>query len=366
MIIKYSHSVEKEYRENPAINQSFLKDLRGGVFSFKKIKEKREKELKEGVISESLVFGSYFDHLITGLDSERDELFLVADLETPPEGLLPIFEDILKLGGDSNLEEMKEKIINFESFKNYYGKQRKDEWKMNQLLKYEEYFNIKRSLGNRMLISEEQKKEAEILKENLFFHPEVVKLYETSENVMIYHQVPIYFSYEIELETNHTFGSVSTKLVDCKVLLDTLVVHLNEKGEAIGIIPIDHKTTAFNLLKVPSIFREFGYFIQGAFYTEALLSKNAIFPKDFPKLSEDCVVENFKFIFSSRAEPETPLIVTMDTDLISLGKNGSESIKGFDCLLRDYIFYVENGWEKERSLLEKNFNVIINQNFNLW
>lgn len=103
---------------------------------------------------------------------------------------------------------------------------------------------------------------------------------------------------------------------------------------------------------------------QAAFYTEALKSK---------QVYETYEILPFKFIVESTIEPGTPLVFTCSDNLLQIGKYGRlpyklcdkpcvsseyitymkfDEIKGFHQLIDDYKWYLENGFEKSRKVVE--------------
>ena len=81
----------------------------------------------------------------------------------------------------------------------------------------------------------------------------------------------------------------------------------------------------------------------------------------------------FKFIVESTIEPGTPLVFTCSDNLLQIGKYGRlpyklcdkpyvfseyitymkfDEIKGFHQLIDDYKWYLENGFEKSRKVVE--------------
>lgn len=108
-----------------------------------------------------------------------------------------------------------------------------------------------------------------------------------------------------------------------------------------------------------------------------------------PKIAQSVpyTILPFKFIVESTTNPGNPLVFTCDEELLKIGKFGRESfrlkgvsstklidmyygktdeVKGFNQLIEDYKWYLENGFEKKREIVEAqgefqiNWNGIIN------
>lgn len=172
------------------------------------------------------------------------------------------------------------------------------------------------------------------------------------DNVSFIYQMPIYFEY---------------KGIKCKALLDLVVVVRDEEGRITLIEPIDLKTMFGNTYNFLQNCKKFRYDIQGAWYTLALM--------DFYALDDDNVVlKPFKFIVESTTFPGKPLVYEVDKSLLKIGKEGREPlnfvgmdftsqqdkqefvvqdrIKGYDELIDIYLYHEENGWDREKEILE--------------
>lgn len=167
--------------------------------------------------------------------------------------------------------------------------------------------------------------------------------FEAGYDVEILYQVPIFFTIE---------G------VECKGLLD--MVRINHITKTIE--PIDIKTLGDNTLNFPKALRQRRYDIQGAFYTEGL---KQVYP--------GYTILPFKFIVESTINPGQPLVYTMDETLLIMGRSGREAfrlkgvsddsllekyygiidpIEGYLQLIEKYKWYMENGFEINKKIVE--------------
>ena len=175
--------------------------------------------------------------------------------------------------------------------------------------------------------------------------------FEGGYDVEILYQVPIFFT---------------ISEVDCKGLLD--MIRINHITKAIE--PNDIKTLGDNTMNFPKALRQRRYDIQGAFYTEGLR-------QTYPGYT----ILPFKFIVESTTSPGTPLVYTMDTQLLETGKYGRsgiklkgisqdslmqvyygriENIKGYLQLIEEYKWYLENGFEKHINIVNAQGEFTVN------
>ena len=105
---------------------------------------------------------------------------------------------------------------------------------------------------------------------------------------------------------------------------------------------------------------------QAAFYTEALYYFKE---RDEPNW-KDYKILPFKFIVESTVNPGNPLIFTCSDELLKIGREGRvdeyvrifnvfdhrheklSEIKGFQQLIEDYKWYMENEFEKNKKIVE--------------
>ena len=188
------------------------------------------------------------------------------------------------------------------------------------ILSYDEYTQVQ--------MAAKQVKEGEFTAK--YFTPQ------TNKDYKIYYQFPIYWEME-----GHT----------CKSLLDLLVVdHATE-----SIYPIDLKTTGKSALNFKSAFMKWKYYLQAAFYTEAV-----IFWKNNDTDLVNYEVKNFKFIVVETVGTSPPVIYeTTDKDL-DVGRNSGldqygNYIKGFVELISDLSYHEKEGvWDFPKEIYENN------------
>lgn len=347
MLVITPKSEIDEYFESSRLNQSTLVDLIPGLEAFLKKKEKRE----SGEVSEEVfLLGNAIDTILTGEETDFSEKFYVSNIEEKPsevemEIAQYVFEmagaidvkDVEELGEYKNL--IQEAAENLDWYKGKPGEKRID----NFVKKVSPYFeDIKRAFG-KQVISKSQKDIVDRVVDSLRENPSTKPYFDRtslrrSENVIVYYQPVIYFSY---------MG------IPCKAMLDILVVSKNPDTQVVETVQeFDIKTTSGSTLNFLSAFKRFRYDIQRAWYRLALKS---LYPKaEF--LSPCLIVE-------SVTNPGNPIIYRVSDSLLEMGEKGREEawveslyirpLKGYKELVEDYKFYTENGWEKDRKIAEK-------------
>ena len=165
----------------------------------------------------------------------------------------------------------------------------------------------------------------------------------STKDVLYFYQFPIIFKSED---------------MDCKGLLDLLIIdHINKV-----VKPIDLKTTGKYITDFPKSFIQFRYYLQAAYYTEAV----RYFIKQSPLLLgvdiSDYTIENFSFIVAEKANYSLPYIYKCTDNDLYVGEFGGKHreyprhFKGFRQLLRDLKWHTENNyWEMPKEAFESNF-----------
>jgi hypothetical protein len=236
----------------------------------------------------------------------------------------------------------------------------KTETRINKIVeKCSEYFENLKSAYGKTVISVAQKTTIDNIVMSLSTNERTAKYFnrEVQEKeifVDFYYQLPIYFNY---------------RGVDCKALMDLVIVVKNTEGSIIKVKPIDLKTMAGSTLLFNSSLKTRRYDIQGAWYTLAVNS----WLRGQDTLS-NIVIDPFLFIVESSTHQGTPLVFKMHEDLLKMGKSGREAeinyiskpeavlkqqILGYDDLLDDYLFYESNDWSLDKRIPINNSTPIL-------
>lgn len=232
-----------------------------------------------------------------------------------------------------------------------------------------EYFeDLKLSFGKQILTATQRILIDEIVG-SLRKNPRTSKYFDRSQlalmtNIDVYYQLPIYFEY---------------KGIQCKALLDLLIVIKDETGKVVALEPFDLKTMSGNTINFLSNLKSFRYDIQAAWYTEALTNEDSSFVNNSGYDLSNVIVKPFTFIVESSTVPGKPLLYKVSEQLLSIGKNGRtpvfindlgelfneqssnelyqpitvvREIRGFDSLIEEYLYYQETEWKEEKVVAE--------------
>ena len=369
VIVTPQSEIDK-YFESPALSQSLLKKLLGGIDSFKH-NNKDEVELyytEKG----HFIIGSAVDTLLTGEEGEFNKQYYVSQIEKKPSEvemsiIQKAFDDIVTANFNSiqEVQEFGNYLIYIQTSIEEHNWQSnwKMETKVNKIIDIGAiYFeDLKASYGKQILTTAD-KLLIDSIVSSLVNNSRTSKFFDRTalsraEGVSVYYQLPIYFTY---------------KNIACKALLDMLIVIRNEKGKIISVQPFDLKTMNGNTLKFVTNLKSFRYDIQAAWYLEALTSVDSSFDFGRNQFESENVLKPFTFIVESNTFPGQPLIFETDEELLYIGKFGKPDlevkvtpeatvneilkygVKGFDELVDTYIYQTENEWREEKIITDNN------------
>ena len=318
-----SKNVVKEYRAKEAINYSSLSALATSPQSYI-TRDDME-------VIPAFRKGSAVDCLLTTPDDFHSEFYVMNVNKMPSEMMMKYIDELfitdshekayIKSGYKLKQERVEEKF-NTEG-KEYYDGLKDARGKT--ILSYDEYTHIQMAVN--------QVKEGDFTKE---YFPIMSPNPMGSGPIRRLYQFPIYW----ELE-GHA----------CKSLLDILVVDPDKKE----ISPIDLKTTGKSALNFRSAFMKWKYYLQAAFYTEAVN-----FWKNNDASLADYKINKFKFIVVETLGQNPPVIYEVTENDLNIGRNGGfdqygNVIKGFINLIEDLGYHEKAGkWDFPREIYENN------------
>lgn len=338
----------KEYYDNPALSQSKLKLLLGDIRNFL---EQTDEELYYREFKH-FVIGSAVDCILTG--GVFEEEFYVSTLEVKPSDKI---KSIVQYVFD-NIDKSAIDLVDFGNYtdtilescnKHEYFTNLKDDTRISKVIKEGmEYFKeLVNSNGKQILSSDEYSTIMEIvnsLRSNKYTSKYFNELLLSKDEEILY-QTKLFFNY---------------MSVDCKAMLD--IIHINHKTKT--ITPIDLKTMSSSTMYFDNNVRQNRYDIQAAFYKVALIED-----KEFRAKYKDYVTAPFMFIVES-INVGNPLIYICTPSLIGMGLKGREKkkfysenhelivsqkqIKGIERLLKEYKYYIENGFDTPLDVIENN------------
>lgn len=324
---------EKEYRDLDLLSQSDFKLLDKDPYTF--YRQVILGDLKEeGVLSDHFLLGSLVDYtlLTPGL---MQKAFHVCSDDKITEVKRNIINEAFNCIKDNlyfkkeqwNLDNknLEECLLQAANNHKLGGESWKDAQKLGNLLKPEciEYFNSIKNSNGKVLVNF-----------NMFaLSQQIVKRLKRDPTI----KDKLVAGIDEELISQLVLKG-SIKGVPVKGMLDYILI--NHKTKTIK--PKDLKTTR-NIKEFIKSYVEYGYYLQGSFYTELLI-------QNYPGYT----IEPFEFIVASSNLNEFPESFTMSELDITAGKIGGTykygSVKGFEQIIDDYLWYKENNiWEHKRE-----------------
>jgi hypothetical protein len=413
MVIITNQELIQEYFASPAIGQSTLKKLLGGLPGF-------HKEVDSS--ASHFVLGSAVDCILTAEEGEFEKQYYVSNVEKKPSDAIvailsvvharlledyqeylsvtePVMKNTIDTSGWENLEPNEVlKLVTGEdeisSFSDYvctlsnwetylldaasemdWQRTWGDAAKIKNLVneKNEEYFlDLCQAYGKSILDSRQNETVWNIVR-SLQNNPRTARFFNRagiSENplVEVYYQFPIYFEHK---------GIACKGLLDMVVVeksIDTVIEGVETDPYITSIVPIDFKTMFDDTYNFMGSLKLRRYDIQAAWYTLGL-------HKCF-NISEDSnIVKPFIFVVESTTFQGKPLAYELTDEVLNIGRYGRAAVKivesaftystqptqftiqrkvlGFEDLLDEYIFYETNGWHEERLIQASGTNPIL-------
>lgn len=357
-----------EYYNSSALSQSKLKKLLKGV-------DELFKEEEEEKITNSLSIGSIVDLLLTNndknyLDSsdlpeEFHKKYYITDTSsTPTEKVADIIKKVYDtLSTEEFLKKITEKplkeIINLEEEflkpliesiikKTEYYKNRKLETNYKTILKEgNAYFNMLKESTGKTLVKEDLFNIAFIVAESLYTNKRTAYLfnyefYMDSSLYDIYYQLPIFFKKEN---------------IECKALIDILLVEKDEFENIKKVTIFDIKTTYNKVLDFNNSIKSYRYDIQMAWYKEAII--NYILSKNL-MCTEDYEIET-AFVVESTTSHGKPQIFYLDDVLDITGTFGvpEQQHEAEKIVIKQAIL----GYKQLFELYKKHFSTGVKEDF---
>ena len=352
---------KENYYDSPRLSQSKLKLLLGNPRAFLETKDSdlffEEKK--------HFVIGSAVDTYLTSVVDFNEKYYISHLSEKPSDVVKSILYEVYSKVKDKiseysaykDLELLKQEIFDSCESHNYY-KNLKQETRINKILEFSSYWEEIVNSENKTILSQEEAEIVSNIVRKIYSNKYTSKYFkDNSEDITILRQLPI----EFELRD-----------IECKALLD--IVYIDHKNKT--ITPIDLKTMGESVKNFPESLRKRRYDIQLSWYAEALYQwKETNVFKDYEIL-------DFKFVVASTIEEEEPIVFTCDKTLLYIGKFGRDiiyqsgtfisedgegekdvyynrlnKIKGFEDLLDDYLYYMENGFNQDRFIRENEDNL---------
>lgn len=351
------------YFDSERVSQSVLKDLEKGFNHFVAKQIEKEEAVMNDKENQSFLIGSAVDCILTGEEGEFEKQYYVSEIENKPSDVeMLIVKDVFDMSMEDGvptsleLEELVQPLNIAITTHNWYKGNPGPTRIATMVGKSSEYFNdLKKAFGKTILSGSQRfiiDKIVNSLKSNAkTAHYFDRGMFMRSSDVDVYYQLPIYFTH---------------RGVECKALLDMLIVFRNpETGQVQHVQPVDLKTMHGNTIKFLYSVKQWRYDIQAAWYTLAISKYlEAVFP------NIEVIIKPFLFVVESTTNIGTPLVYKMDEVLLMQGAVGRQSlyasdlnkdiggfeivlskeIRGYESLIDEYIYYVENEWNEDKEI----------------
>lgn len=346
----------ENYYTNPAISQSQLKLLLGPDPSIFNTVQEPDLYFEE---KKHFIIGDGVDIQLTRSIEEFNQKFHVSNIQNKPSDTIKsiinqVYDHVKEVYSDIGIIQNYSGAILDSCNDHNYQPNWKDSTRVAKIVEAWEYWEDLKAAEGKVVLSQEENDLISQIVMSIRTNSTTSKYFETNKDVEILDQLAIYFPY---------CG------IDCRALLDRVIINHKDKT----IQPIDFKTMGDQTLYFPKSLRQRRYDIQAAFYTEAL----KYFVERDDKTLQDYKILPFKFIVESTINPGNPLVFTCNNELLRIGQYGApktdiygkigssgydhmseyksmstSEIKGFHQLIEDYKWYMENGFEKKREIVE--------------
>lgn len=347
----------KEYRENPALNQSKLKKLLG-YRPWEFLKDDKEE-------TESLKLGSLVDCLFLTPEEFHNEFYV--SMAKKPSDMMRAWVDeyydfIMKNDGEPSDFYYENVATNIAKERKYYLNCKTEAALLNKL--YTDgltYLQKKKQSQGLTVVTQEQYEQAQKIVSELSSYVNEHHLF--FENKIKYVQAPLYGNY---------YG------VNIKGLLDMLLVDMENHKFQI----IDLKTTSGATMEFPESLRKYRYDIQMAWYKELvrqnakqLLQDNGMTNiEELAYCEPNFDIECYFLVASTIPEHTESILLQCDRDILDRGKYGysiptehfvrgeylklSYKTEGFKQLMTKYINNVERGFANTTGIQQLYWNEI--------
>ena len=370
-VIISSREEVQAYFDSPRLNQSAGKALFHGLENYLSVisDDGEQDYYKE---KGHFVKGSAVDMKLTGNGGDYESYHHISRIEKKPTDVLmkvahKVMETVKEYAETEEVSLSAYLADNGNSLEDYQNELLsvcrdigyQPNWKDETLIKnvtrdLDEYFKDILEADGKQVLSQEEAFLADDIVMSLTTNELTKRYFDREEQAKdpdldVYYQKIIYFEY---------------KGVECKAMLDIVIVHKKD-GVPVAILPVDVKTMAGLTLDFDKALKIRRYDVQAAWYTLALL-------KEFGNAedhSKDPSILPFRFIVESTTHVGNPLVYEMDNSLLFMGAFGrpeltygnrgqqesttfviGRELKGYEHFVNDYLWYEQNGWEKDRRL----------------
>lgn len=367
MIYKITRAeVDSYFEDEEHLSHTKIKRILKGVDEYNK--DKKEKELyyeEKGAI----IIGNGVDTMLTEGQQEFNRQFHVANVEKPGGKTLSILQYLYDRTAENyegqsmwtmtltNSAEDEDIILACDS--EGFQKNWKDPARINAIRKHADYFDDMCMAHGKQVVDAEDMELINEIVASLRTNDLTAKYFRDDSNLEqqlpglhsdIYYQYPVYFEIENRM---------------CKVLYD--IVYVDHALKTIEMI--DLKTTGVHTINFPYQAIRMRYDIQAAFYYNAFQ-----FSELHDTLGAEYTIAPFKFMVESTTNVGTPIMYVASSEFITMGKHGRNEtvsermyteddgsidiyhnpVHGYIYGMNLHMWHEENGFEKDRSIVEGN------------
>jgi hypothetical protein len=327
---------EQEYRKYPAVSQSMLGwlDQHPKYYYFKT-------RTKTPSSEDHFRMGSAVDCLLTSPKEFKDRFIQITDF-VPTGKMKALCDAYLKYLG-KNLSKKDAFLHAYQDADYSIGIDAVE--KTFHTPNVERYLKEKEAAEGKIVLSKEEMDTVKAVVRSLSFGDSTKQYFgqkSTKKKEFLY-QFPILFK-------------IGDK--ECKGLLDLLIIDHERKV----VEPIDVKTTGKSVYEFPKSFIQFRYYLQAAYYTEAVryfLRTSAI---TLGQDLSDYRIENFKFIVAEMSNYNAPYVFQCTNNDLHVGEHGgshkdySRQFKGYRQLLSELEWHETNNyWDMPKESFEEKF-----------
>lgn len=337
--IPFLLDTESEYRKYPAVNQSDMNKMREDMFEYYKYKTD-----KTPLNTPAIRIGGAVDTILTGSMEEFEKSYTVLDVPDLTPHQISLCDAVIAIKKENP-------FIDNDTLAEQAHERSTYTWKASRSKKVlfspncQNYLKVMQKAKDTIVLSVSEKEVVDNCVNNIMswdhskiYFPHLCNM--EDNNIEVKYQIPIVFQY---------------KMVECKALFDIIIIdHSNET-----IYPVDLKTSA-NADEFGKSFLKWGYYIQAAFYSEAL--RQYISEGDVDERIKNYKIENFKFVVVGKKPHSVPRIYECTDEDLKAGKEGAYTKKfnkyfpGFSDLIGQYLWHEQqNYWKTSKFDFENNF-----------
>lgn len=280
--------------------------------------------------SAGVTFGTMVDMLLFDDISVFNSKYCCIS-STPSKSLMNVIDTVVILNnpfGSTNFPPLSECEENIEKACTQlkYGQTWKSETRLTKILNEVEYYNQLKECLSKQVVDAIDVEKAQTAAKTIKNHQFTSHYITPKAGEEIFFQVPVLWEFN---------G------MECKSLFDMLKVDHNNKTIQVN----DLKTSAFSVYSFRKAYNDWKYYIQGSFYTDALLyaqENPEAFQIDIPD-TKGYKLLPFDFVVIGQPNVTKPLVWRTPPEFMIAGRDGGfvngVKVRGYKQLIEDYIWH---------------------------